>query len=161
MAAPSCAEQAPRPRALLRENAAKPTVLSKATRRSTQADRSRVPSAQARVPIEAAHRRPRKPRPPTHSGPFLLARRVHRPRSKSDPAIRLGLAQKQLLGGSPLLQAGRCRHSRQRPLRAVPGTLGGPPLGTGLAPASSWPPCPSSATRPGSSTAWVGKPPTC
>src|ERR1700730_15194774 len=134
MAAASCPEQVARPGEVLGEEPAEPAILGKAAGGSTKTDRGGVSAAPTRGPIEAAHCGPSTPRPPADPGVVVAARRVRRARSESHPAFRLGMVQKQLLGGSLLLQAGRHRHSRQRPLCAVPWPMDRATLGAGLLP---------------------------
>jgi hypothetical protein len=68
--------------------------------------------------------------------PRILAlsswQRSYRARGEGDPTIGLGVVQRQPLRRYSLREAGRPRHPRQRPVRALSRTLDGAPAGAGL-----------------------------
>ena len=82
--------------------------------------------------LKTAHCRIRQPRASPNSRAFLVARRVHRPRSQSDSNLCMGLVPRPLIGRDLRRKTCGPLHPCERPVRAFSRTLAGSALGAGL-----------------------------
>src|ERR1700731_3450470 len=124
--------EAPRPRALLGQNAAKSAVHGETARGSAQIIARIVPGPSAGLPAEEADCWPGEPGTSAHPGAVGLARCVHCTRSQGHSHFGLGLVQRRIFGRVVRGEASGMRGAGEGSLRSISRALAGAAAGAGL-----------------------------